>query len=654
MPVEPNAFANHFDRSQIHNLIQANTLNMAAPRPDRPQEGPPLPRHWVDRDDDLGLIGSHLTAENGVPVVVTGPAGVGKSSLAAMLAALLSERFPDGQLYVDLGADDPLTAMRSVLFRLGVPTPYISESLGGMVSQYRTATRDKALLVIVDEAPSREAGTLFAPASPTAGFLLTGHVWPEDVDVVRHEMRDLAAPHSAALLAGICPELTEAEAAQYVAELAWSPAKVRALAGFIRALGRAEAALPSGRRAVTEYSTDELITATGQMLSPSAAWLHRLLSHLPGDDFDAALLPAVDAAEAFGELVDAQLASPVSPGRYRLEGRTSATGLPIELAHAMRAVVSWYRARAQRADWEVMGGRLRLAGVDGRPEFATLRPDAARPFGEHEGLPWLRANHKTLAGLVRLAAVAGWGDESWALAEALWALYTNTPLPEEAVDCYRAAAEAATEPIPKARMLICLGRRLIDVQGHTEAEAALEAALAAAREAGGDLGDTLVCSALEQLGWLHYRRERWDAAEDAYRSSLRLAERLGRNRSQALLHKLIGFVHRDTERFEEARRDFAASLPRFEREDDQRNLAVVRFELAALAIRAGDLNAATAAEAAIATMRRRGLDRAAAEAMERLGLLLDGADGRRWLEAALEMFDRFGGPDADRVRGLLV
>ncbi|WP_112134541.1 tetratricopeptide repeat protein [Glycomyces dulcitolivorans] len=652
MTAEPNEFSNRFDHSVIQQLIQAGVINMAAPVPERPQERPPRPLHWVDRVDDLDRIGTHLTSGDRAAVVVTGPAGIGKSSLAAMLAEHLESRFPDGQLYIDLGGDDPKSAMRSVLSRLGVPKDFIQDSFAGMVSQYRTATKDKVILVVVDEAPDRETGLQFAPASAGAGFLLIGYTWPADIDVVHHEMDALPSQHSIDLLIKICPELSRAEAARYIARFAWSPGKVRALAGFVRTRERAEEAQPTELRAIADYSAAELLTATGQMLSPSAAWLYGLLLRIPGDGVDAGAISVLGTEGVFAELVDAQLATQTQPGRWRIEGRPVADGLPIEYRHVMPALVAWFRTRAQHADAEVMGGRMRLVDLD--PSFASqLTASAADPFAKHEGLPWLNANRRTLTGLVRIAALAGWSREACAIAEALWALFTNVPLPEEAVACYRTAVDAADGPIAKARMLICLGRRLVDLHSYDESEAALRAAVALAETVGGESGPTLACSAFEQLGWLYYVQERWAEAETVYRQALAIAEELNRARSQALLHKLIGFVYRDQGRGAEARTEFALALPEFEGRKDERNTAVVGFELAALAIAEGEQTEVEKADNAIGVMRRRGLERDAANALERLGGLLDGDDRRLRLEIALEIFDRFSELDAERVRGLL-
>ncbi|MEU5871717.1 tetratricopeptide repeat protein [Glycomyces sp. NPDC047369] len=643
MADEPNAFSNHFDRTQIQQLIQAGNLYMAAPEAGRPQEAPPLPKHWVDRDEDLDRVGTQLAS--GEAVVVTGPAGIGKSSLAAMLAGLLESRFPDGQLYIDLGADDPKSAMRSVLSRLGVSKDFLQDSFSGMVSQYRTRTRDKALLVVVDEAPDRETGLQFAPASSRAGFLLIGPSWPDDLDVLRHEMNALSAAHGTDLLARFCPELTQAQAAQYIAESDWTPAKIRALAGYVRTFGRAVELQPTTRRAITDYSTAELVEATGQMLGASAEWLHGLLLHLPGDGIDGGLLRALSAETEFRELVDAQLATQTGPERWRIEGQ-AAEGVAIQYRDALPRAIAWYRTRAQHADAEVMGGRMRLVDLD--PTLKARLPEAeADGFAADQGLPWLLDHRRTLTGLVRTAAVAGRADEAVLIAEALWALFTNVPFPEEAAACYRTAAEAATGPIAKARMLICLGRVLVDLDRGDESEAALRAAVAVAEAAGGTTGSTLACSALEQLGWLHYRQRQYAAAETTYRSALALAESLDRDRSRALLHKLLGFVYRDQGRSGEAQAEFALALPLFEKRNDERNTAEVEFELALQPL------SVEKAEQAIAVMKRRNLERAAADASARLGERIGGADGRRWIEAALEVYDRVGHPEADRLRALL-
>src|SRR5262249_20449887 len=54
------------------------------------------------RERELAALQRLLAGGDAPVVVVHGPGGVGKSSLAVAAARLVAPRFPDGQLYVDL------------------------------------------------------------------------------------------------------------------------------------------------------------------------------------------------------------------------------------------------------------------------------------------------------------------------------------------------------------------------------------------------------------------------------------------------------------------------------------------------------------------------------------------------------------------------
>ncbi|WP_026930003.1 tetratricopeptide repeat protein [Glycomyces tenuis] len=647
-PTGPVEYSNYFDDTEIHNFVQAHRIEMGALRPAKPREAPLPPPHWVDREQALAELRDHLGSGRRTPIVVTGPAGAGKSSLAAMLAVLLEERFADGQLYVDLGRDDPLTAMRSALGRLGEPKDQLSDTLTGLTAQYRSATRDKALLVIVDEAPSREAGLLFEPASRAAGFMVLGQRWPRDLDAVVHHVRDLEAEHAAKLLVNTCPWLTAAEAEEHVAGREWRPERVRHLAGLLSARHRSRAGSELGRESVAAYSTEDFIDATYRALSEPAAWLYRFLAALPGEEFDGDILAALSAADdtAFQELVDAQLVTRVRPDRYRLEGDAGRSDrvLPVDLTAALQVSLRWHVKRAQLADRKVMGEqRLRLGTVPAEIDCPAFESSGA-------ALAWLHDNHRTLIGFVRTAALLGRREESWALAEAMWAFFTNLSYPEAAERCYRVAAESADEPAAKARMLICLGRTLIDLHEDDESERVLSEAVSLANAEG---DRALLGSATEQLGWLSYRRGRFLEAEAMYTAALEIAEQGGRRRAQALQLKLLGLVYRDLGEPDRARLRFAKALAIFMQIQDARNIVIVRFELAALGAAAGEPGAVADADTAIGYLRDLGLERSAGEALERLGGILGGDEGRTRLEAALEIYERLGSGQAGSVRALL-
>ncbi|MFI7211550.1 BTAD domain-containing putative transcriptional regulator [Micromonospora maritima] len=122
---------------------------------------------YVARSAPLAELNALLTGPDqagALPVVVvTGRAGVGKSALAVHWAHQIADRFPDGQLYVDLHGSDPADSasataevVRSFLSALGVPAHGIPNDLAGQVNLYRTLLHGRRMLVLLDNA--RDAG----------------------------------------------------------------------------------------------------------------------------------------------------------------------------------------------------------------------------------------------------------------------------------------------------------------------------------------------------------------------------------------------------------------------------------------------------------------------------------------------------------------
>src|SRR5262249_23940908 len=74
-----------------------------------PSQLPPPPRAFTNRTRESSLLRQWIDEEQTGPpvVVISGVAGVGKSTLALRLLHDLRDRFPDDQLYADLGAFAP-------------------------------------------------------------------------------------------------------------------------------------------------------------------------------------------------------------------------------------------------------------------------------------------------------------------------------------------------------------------------------------------------------------------------------------------------------------------------------------------------------------------------------------------------------------------
>jgi DNA-binding SARP family transcriptional activator len=114
-------------------------------------------------------------------VVVSGPEGVGKSTVAVHAAHQLASAFPDGQLYAELGDDedeaDPARRVGEVLGyflrALGMPGEEVPHQAEDAVAAFRSMTADRRLLVVLDGAPSACAVRALLPGSAGCGVIVS-------------------------------------------------------------------------------------------------------------------------------------------------------------------------------------------------------------------------------------------------------------------------------------------------------------------------------------------------------------------------------------------------------------------------------------------------------------------------------------------------
>ncbi|GHH24591.1 hypothetical protein GCM10018792_62330 [Streptomyces rubradiris] len=142
-------------------LTDRDTVFRGAPKP---AQLPPLARGFVGRAAELAALEEWVSSEcaragASTPVaVVDGPAGVGKSALVLQLAHRLTERFPDGQLYVDLGGGlqgRPVSteeALGQLLGGLGVEASRMPAGVAARASLYRSLLHGRRMLVVCDDA----------------------------------------------------------------------------------------------------------------------------------------------------------------------------------------------------------------------------------------------------------------------------------------------------------------------------------------------------------------------------------------------------------------------------------------------------------------------------------------------------------------------
>jgi DNA-binding SARP family transcriptional activator len=327
----------------------ARVVTSAAPVPvpaqlPLPAQLPGAVRDFVGRRRELSELDGLLDHRAGGAVVtaLSGTAGVGKTALALHWAHQAADRFPDGQLYVDLrgfapaGAMlDPGDALHRFLEAFGVPAERIPSDVEARAALYRTVLAGKQVLVVIDNARDSDHARPLLPGSAGAVAVVTSRSSLAGLVAAgahRRVLDVLSKDEARELLA------RRLGADRVAAEAAATEDVIARCARLPLALAIASAktdATPARLAASFEDSVldafelpDEATSVTGafswsyEVLSERAAQLFRLLGYQPYPQLTEALaarllhVPASQARAALEELVDANLLAEPRPGRY--------------------------------------------------------------------------------------------------------------------------------------------------------------------------------------------------------------------------------------------------------------------------------------------------------------------------------------------------
>lgn len=144
-----------------------------------PWQLPSPPAGFVNRVVELGWLDGALGVGRCPVVVLSGLGGVGKTGLGVHWAHLKSHEFPDGQLYVDLGAVryrggvDVGDVLGGFLRALGVRDEWIPAEREEKAALYRSLVAGRRMLVMVDNADEPAQVRPLVPASPGSMVLVT-------------------------------------------------------------------------------------------------------------------------------------------------------------------------------------------------------------------------------------------------------------------------------------------------------------------------------------------------------------------------------------------------------------------------------------------------------------------------------------------------
>jgi DNA-binding SARP family transcriptional activator/tetratricopeptide (TPR) repeat protein len=482
-------------------------------------------------------------ATNAVVIsAIAGMAGVGKTTLAVHWGHLVRDRFPDGQLYIDLRgfAVDapvrPLDALAHLLRSLGEPAEQIPVDVQTAAGRWRSLLSGRRVLVVLDNAANAEQVRPLLPGSPgclvlvTSRDRLTGLLARDGAGSLTLDVLSPGEAHT--LLASILgPERMATEPAA-VAELAricsFLPLALRVAAANLvsqpwPAVADYVAALREGDRlSALDVNGDEhagvrrAFDLSYRTLPPDDRRVFRLLGLAPGTDVTVEATAALTAVSTAGarryldRLVAVNLLNHPVLGRYTCHDllrsyateRARAEDTGAEREAALHRLHAWYLHSADRAARVLYRHSMRL------PVPAVDAVTPADVSDEATALAWLDAERTNLIAAIRHAAGHGPPAGAWLLADAL-------------------------------RGYFWLGMHIVDWQN------AARIALTAA-EAAGDL--RAQAAAQLSLGDSHLRQRQLEPAIERYGAALTLAEQTQWAQCEAAAIGNLGAIFRDTGR----------------------------------------------------------------------------------------------------------
>jgi hypothetical protein len=145
-----------------------------------PAQLPGVVSGFVGRVAELAVLDAALAAADRPRLlVVSGTAGVGKTALATHWAHRVRDRFPDGQLHLDLrgfapgGAVPTAEAVRAALDALQVPADRVPTSAAAQAGLLRSLLADRQVLLVLDNARDAEQVRPLLPGTPGCLVLVT-------------------------------------------------------------------------------------------------------------------------------------------------------------------------------------------------------------------------------------------------------------------------------------------------------------------------------------------------------------------------------------------------------------------------------------------------------------------------------------------------
>ncbi|MEV0132795.1 tetratricopeptide repeat protein [Dactylosporangium sp. NPDC050688] len=564
-----------------------------------PAQLPPDVSTFTGREAELAALDAMAAEAADQPTavfvaVITGPAGVGKTALAVRWAHHVRDRFPGGQLYVNLRGYDPAQPMPAAdalarfLAALGVAAQDVPVDVDDRAARFRTEVADRRVLLLLDNASSVEQVRALLPGTASCTALVTSRDTLPGLVAVdgarRVEVGLLPAGDAGALLRRLVGARARAEpgaAATLAEQCARLPLALRVAAELV--VARPDATLADlvaelhdqRRRLALLTAGDDPRASVSAVLSWSVRHLPRAAAHAfgllglhPGPDFDAyaaASLTGATLAETratLDVLARAHLVHRTAPGRYGMHDllRAYAAEQATQVGQAGRAVdeargrLFDHYLTAATAAMNVLfpaGGPAPTPAMPGGPvpASATSAPvDAAAaivvppvPTDRAAARAWLDGERAALLAIVAQGATGDRPAHAVRLASVL-GRYLAGGQPADAVAVHGHALDAARvlgDPAGEAEAGTALGVALLrlgrtdDATEHLERAAELYAGLGdLAGEARAFTGLGLVAGSLSRLA----------SAVASFERAVRLFQQAGDPAGEARALNNLGLV----------------------------------------------------------------------------------------------------------------
>lgn len=532
-----------------------------------PHQLPAVPADFTGRQRELAelVAGCTSSAEAASPLVVSGLAGVGKSSLVLRLAHEVANQYPDGQLYATMREADgrPVTSEATLarfLRALGTAASDVPAEPAEQAAQYRSLLAGRRVLVVLDDVTAEQQVRALLPGDPSCLVLVTSRnplpalpsalSYPlrlldpaESLDLLSHIAgadRVAADPEAATRIVELCGRLPLAlriAAARLGSRPDWTPRHLVTRLSDIRHRLRELRVGDLDVRASFELSYRDLPIG--------AARLFRRLAIAPGTTFSSGLAATLsgdaqpDTDDSLDQLVLAQMLEPTGdPDRFGMHPlmRVLAHELfgqddKAEHNSSLMAMFQWHAER--------------LIAFAKAATMRTQAPDEARAWLDAEepnlipllvGSEQLRFDEYTASMAIPVAGVAQ--------SRALWADWKH------AIDLGLAAAERLGER--DQQVLLLFEKAEYEFRWQHDADAAVASLTEALALVDTNEGPAMAARLHYRLAQLHQKSSRQAEAEQELAAAEAAAALTNDPTAGRLAAGFQAEVLVDKERFEEA------------------------------------------------------------------------------------------------------